>query len=79
MPIYEYTCVKCGNPFEHLVRRRDEAAPHCPKCGAARPRKELSAFSTVAALGDPCAGAASCATRSRSCAGGGCPFSAAHA
>ena len=30
MPIYEYTCRKCKNAFEQLVRKGD--IPACPKC-----------------------------------------------
>jgi putative FmdB family regulatory protein len=30
MPIYEYSCRKCGHAFEQLVRKGD--IPACPKC-----------------------------------------------
>ena len=30
MPIYEYSCRKCRNAFEQLVRKGD--VPACPKC-----------------------------------------------
>jgi putative FmdB family regulatory protein len=30
MPIYEYSCRKCKNAFEQLVRKGD--VPACPKC-----------------------------------------------
>ena len=33
MPIYEYTCTKCGKDFEELVF--GDALPACPHCGAA--------------------------------------------
>ena len=42
MPIYEYTCDKCGNEFEVLVFRGDE--PECPYCGAKNPKKKMSSF-----------------------------------
>lgn len=32
MPIYEYSCEKCGDEFEELVLS-SEAEPDCPKCG----------------------------------------------
>jgi len=32
MPLYEYVCKRCSNPFEELSSP-DETAP-CPKCGA---------------------------------------------
>ena len=31
MPIYEYTCTKCGKDFEELVFGDD--LPACPHCG----------------------------------------------
>ena len=36
MPIYEYTCTKCGKDFEELVFGDD--LPACPHCGAAETR-----------------------------------------
>jgi putative FmdB family regulatory protein len=33
MPIYEYTCGKCGKLFEELVFSEAEE-PSCPECGA---------------------------------------------
>ena len=44
MPIYEYTCIKCGHAFDHLARNLGDGAKTCPKCGAARPRKAFSSF-----------------------------------
>lgn len=46
MPIYEYKCEKCGKRFDHLVRNLSESTPKCPKCGASKPKKQLSSFST---------------------------------
>ena len=43
MPIYEYTCEKCGDDFECIVFRTDESV-NCPKCGSAGPRKKMSSF-----------------------------------
>ena len=40
MPIYEYTCTKCGKDFEELVFGDD--LPACPHCGAAETRKLMS-------------------------------------
>ena len=48
MPIYEYKCSKCGKTFEHLARSLSESPPKCPKCGASRPKKQFSAFTTAA-------------------------------
>ncbi len=43
MPLYEFDCDACGQPFETLVRRIsaiDEVT--CPQCGAARVTRKLS-------------------------------------
>jgi len=40
MPIYEYTCRKCKNAFEQLVRKGD--IPACPKCKSEDLEKLLS-------------------------------------
>lgn len=38
MPIYEYSCPKCGS-FEEWLRSDDESSAHpCPTCGASAPR-----------------------------------------
>ncbi len=42
MPIYEYTCKKCGNEFEVIVFGDDK--PRCPACGAKNPKKNMSSF-----------------------------------
>lgn len=44
MPIYEYRCGECGHFFEALVlARENEEDIKCPSCGAAGPRREMSA------------------------------------
>ena len=40
MPIYEYTCRKCKNAFEQLVRTGD--IPACPKCSSENLERMLS-------------------------------------
>jgi putative FmdB family regulatory protein len=42
MPIYEYTCKRCGKEFEMLVFKEDN--PVCPDCGAEDPVKRMSSF-----------------------------------
>jgi putative FmdB family regulatory protein len=46
MPIYEYKCSKCAHEFEviHGVSDRGEKVT-CPKCGASKPQRMMSAFS----------------------------------
>ena len=39
MPIYEYTCGKCGHEFETLVR--SDAVPDCPHCHSTDLAKRL--------------------------------------
>lgn len=79
MPIYEYTCTRCDHAFEHLHRTLSDPAPDCPKCGAPRPRKELSAFSAATGSGDglPCAEGTCPSTGACSpsaCPASKCPF-----
>ncbi len=33
MPLYEYTCEKCGYRFEVIQKFDDEPLKVCPKCG----------------------------------------------
>ncbi len=40
MPLYEYTCAHCQEPFEVLVRGGEQ--PACPTCGGTRLHKLLS-------------------------------------
>jgi putative FmdB family regulatory protein len=42
MPIYEYRCEACGERFEELVPA-DAPAPACPRCGAERAKRLMSA------------------------------------
>ena len=40
MPIYEYSCNKCGREFEELVFGEDK--PACPACGAKETERLMS-------------------------------------
>lgn len=51
MPIFEYTCSKCGHVFEKLVMTRNQEPPECPKCGWKRVERMFSAFATTGATG----------------------------
>lgn len=70
MPIYEYSCDKCGELFEQLVSASDPKAK-CPKCGSAKATKQFSSFAAhqSGAAASPCGmgDAPPCAM------GGGCP------
>ena len=54
MPIYEYQCSDCGQPFEKMVRFSEASQnPPCPTCQSQNTRKQLSTF---AALGSSSGG-----------------------
>jgi len=45
MPIFEYLCDDCGNQFEKLVRRSEEAdRTECPSCGRDHVTTRISSF-----------------------------------
>ena len=65
MPLYEFSCAKCGEQFEELVMSsKPEAIAKvvCPECGSPKVKKKVSTFASGfsggAATG---ASAASCA------------------
>ncbi|MCC5795054.1 MAG: zinc ribbon domain-containing protein [Chromatiales bacterium] len=43
MPIYEYGCRECGHVFDVLQKISDAPPADCPACGAAAPRRLVSA------------------------------------
>jgi putative FmdB family regulatory protein len=45
MPIFEYLCESCGNQFEQLCLKSDDEVNQCPKCGAEKVKKLMSAAS----------------------------------
>lgn len=63
MPLYEFTCRKCGKVFEELLSLSELAAGEvvCPACGAAEVARGLSTFATSGGEGS---GGGAC--------GGGC-------
>jgi len=47
MPLYEYLCRDCGQPFEKMVRMSEqEQTPVCPSCGSPDTRKQISTFAS---------------------------------
>ena len=60
MPIFEYTCIKCGHRFEKLQKDGTTQPTDCPSCGAAEIKRELSTFSPAGSL-----------SSSAGCSGGG--------
>jgi putative FmdB family regulatory protein len=52
MPIYEYECNQCGEPFEKMVRFSDaDQIPACPKCESKDTYKKISAVFSFGASG----------------------------
>ncbi len=50
MPMYEFACVQCGEPFEELVRSPQAIKDvTCPACGSRKVKKKLSTFASRAA------------------------------
>ncbi len=48
MPIYEYRCRKCEKTFEKIQKvDEDGDTLKCPSCGAEKPEKILSRFSST--------------------------------
>lgn len=43
MPIYEFECTDCGDQFERLQKLSDPDPTVCPKCGAPRVKRRLTA------------------------------------
>lgn len=53
MPIYEYYCDDCQEPFEVFVRSiSTRVEPVCPKCGSVHVEKEVSAAAALGMGGD---------------------------
>ena len=62
MPIYEYKCSKCAHEFEVIHGISDDGKKiTCPKCGAAKPQRMMSAFSCGGLQGGGSGAGSSCA------------------
>lgn len=68
MPLYEYSCRKCHNDFELLIRADER--PVCPACGSQRLEKQLSV--TAAHSGSTQLGAPPGGCGQPQCGMGGC-------
>ena len=67
MPIYEFECDSCDQPFEELVFGSAIENVTCPECGGEDVHKLMSTFASKIAGG----GAASFNTSSAACNTGG--------
>ncbi len=58
MPLYEFTCTKCGKVFEELLSLAELEAGdlECPACGAGEVTRDLSTFATSGGDGGGCRG-----------------------
>lgn len=69
MPLYEFDCAGCGEPFEKLVRSSQTVNEVvCPTCGSPHVTRRLSTF---AVRGGASGGSAAAASGGASCAPGG--------
>ena len=68
MPIYEYVCEACHEPFEKLILSKAEPVA-CPSCGSHRHTLQFSVVSTPGKNGVSDAGlaAGSCACTPTTC------------
>ncbi|MCC6485614.1 MAG: zinc ribbon domain-containing protein [Armatimonadetes bacterium] len=71
MPIYEFTCKNCKEPFEKLCSMNaDDSKVSCPHCGSRGALRQLSTFfsSSKSASG----AVSSSGGSGGGCCGGGC-------
>lgn len=67
MPLFEFMCNECAQPFEELVRSSSAINEvNCPKCGSPEISKKLSTFASKVSGGGFSLGssAAACGTGS---------------
>jgi putative FmdB family regulatory protein len=72
MPIFEYICQACGQPFEKLVS--SARAVSCPACASPRVEKQISAFAVAKTASDsvPDCGSTGCGIERGGCGSGLC-------
>jgi putative FmdB family regulatory protein len=46
MPIYEFSCRRCGTRFEDLVSAENASELVCPHCGSEQLERLFSSFAT---------------------------------
>jgi len=65
MPIYTYKCQECGETFDFLIIKKTEE-PRCPKCGAIKLEKQLTAPAGIR-MGNSNQGGTTCCGRTEPC------------
>jgi putative FmdB family regulatory protein len=64
MPVYDFICQDCRQPFDKLVRSSAQLTEvRCPTCGSPTVKKQMSSFATKAG-GGQYTSAVNCATGS---------------
>ena len=66
MPIYEYVCEACKNPFEKLLLSKTEPIA-CPSCGSPRHTLQFSVVSAPGKSSDSGPSASGCACTPTTC------------
>ncbi len=69
MPIYEFSCKKCGKCFEALVSIGAEKNVACPECGSKDIQKLISCFGIGGGSSRISSSSSSCTTCSTSSCG----------
>lgn len=57
MPLYEFSCKKCGTIFTELRKMGDDKSAKCPECGSDDTGRLISSFASAssARAGGSCA------------------------
>lgn len=71
MPLFEFVCTDCNQPFEELLRSSSAIAEvTCPTCGSPQVKKKLSTFASKISGGGGFSLSSSAAASSCSTGGG---------
>lgn len=63
MPVYEYSCEKCGKRFDKLVHSYTKVEDlRCPQCGSAAVERVLSVFASSCSTSKGTSSSSSCGT-----------------
>ena len=71
MPIFNFTCAKCGKSFETLLKNSSESAA-CPVCGSKKVKKELNRISVGRSSSGKCPNESVCPGAGTHTCGCGC-------
>ena len=64
MPLYDFACQECKQPFEKLVRKETEiASVVCPRCSSAKVERQLSLPAAPISSSQPLPSACAAAAR----------------